>query len=156
MITKALVLLTFNEITGSKALFDKIPFNLFDQVILVDGGSSDGTIEFWQDQGIEVVNQRSPGRGTAFIIAQNRCEEDILLFFSPDGNEDPSDIPRLLDMAEKGGEDIVPLTEDTEMVLDLNNKIIELEAQVKKYKSRSDDALILAEKTIGELKKRRK
>ena len=49
-----------------------------------------------------------------------------------------------------------PLDEDSERVLDLNNRIIELEAQVKKYKSRSDDALILAEKTINELKKTKK
>jgi len=62
----------------------------------------------------------------------------------------------LKEMAEKGGEDIIQLDEGSEMVLDLNNKIIELEAQVKKYKSRSDDALILAEKSIAELKKRKK
>ncbi len=62
----------------------------------------------------------------------------------------------LKEMIEKGGEDMVPLTEDSEMVLDLNNKIIELEAQVKKFKSKYDDALILAEKSIAELKKRKK
>lgn len=62
----------------------------------------------------------------------------------------------LKEMAEKGGGDMVPLDDDSERVLDLNNKVIELEAQVKKYKSRSDDALILAGKTIAELKKRKK
>ena len=62
----------------------------------------------------------------------------------------------LKEMTEKGGEDVIQLGEDSEMLLDLNNKIIELEAQVKKYKSRSDDALILAEKSIAELKKTRK
>ena len=62
----------------------------------------------------------------------------------------------LKEMAEKGGDDMVPLDDNSEKVLDLNNKVIELEAQVKKYKSRSDDALILAGKTIAELKKRKK
>ena len=47
MPTKALVLLTYNEIDGSKALYSRIPYELFDKVILVDGGSSDGTIEFF-------------------------------------------------------------------------------------------------------------
>jgi len=41
-------------------------------------------------------------------------------------------------------------------MLDLNNRIIELDAQVKKYKSKYDNALILAEKSIAELKKRKK
>ncbi|MFX1517144.1 MAG: glycosyltransferase family 2 protein [Promethearchaeota archaeon] len=104
MLTKTLVLLTLNEITGSKALYPKIPFDLFDRVILVDGGSTDGTIEFWQTYGIEVINQRSPGRGTAFIIAQNSCKEDILLFFSPDGNENPGDIYLLLRAIEEGAD----------------------------------------------------
>ncbi|MFW9999077.1 MAG: helicase HerA domain-containing protein [Candidatus Hodarchaeota archaeon] len=62
----------------------------------------------------------------------------------------------LKEMAEKGGEDMVPLDEGSEMVLDLNNRIIELDAQVKKYKSKYDDAIILAEKSIAELKKRKK
>ncbi len=62
----------------------------------------------------------------------------------------------LKEMAEKGEGEIVQLTEDSGAILDLNNKIIELEAQVKKFKSRYDDALILAEKSIAELKKRKK
>jgi len=62
----------------------------------------------------------------------------------------------LKEMAEKGEGEIVQLTEDSGAMLDLNNKIIELGAQVKKFKSRYDDALILAEKSIAELKKRKK
>ncbi|MFX1278495.1 MAG: helicase HerA domain-containing protein [Promethearchaeota archaeon] len=62
----------------------------------------------------------------------------------------------LKEMAEKGEGDIVPLTENSEELLELNNKAIELEAQVRKYKSKYDDAIILAEKSIAELKKTRK
>ncbi|MFX1291314.1 MAG: helicase HerA domain-containing protein, partial [Promethearchaeota archaeon] len=58
----------------------------------------------------------------------------------------------LKEMAQKGEGDMVPLTEDTEELLELSNKAIELEAQVKKYKSKYDDAIILAEKSIAELK----
>jgi DNA helicase HerA-like ATPase len=62
----------------------------------------------------------------------------------------------LKEMAEKGEGDMIPLTDDTEELLDLNNKAIELEAQLKKFKSKYDDAIILAEKTLAELKKTRK
>jgi uncharacterized protein len=40
-----------------------------------------------------------------------------------------------------------------ELLLELRNKIIELQAQVKKYKSLYDEAILLAEKSIKELKK---
>jgi hypothetical protein len=42
------------------------------------------------------------------------------------------------------------------MILELQNRSIELDAQVKKYKSQYTDALLLAEKSINELKKRQK
>ncbi|MDX1797750.1 MAG: DUF87 domain-containing protein [Candidatus Lokiarchaeia archaeon] len=61
----------------------------------------------------------------------------------------------LKEMAQKGSEEMAPLTDDSEVMLDLNNRIIELDAQVKKYKSKYDDAIILAEKSIAELKKRK-
>ena len=46
--------------------------------------------------------------------------------------------------------------ESSELILDLQNKTIELEAEVRKQKSRYTDAIVLAEKAINELKKRRK
>ena len=60
----------------------------------------------------------------------------------------------LKEMTEKGEGDIVQFNDNSGAIVDLNNKIIELEAQIKKYKSKYDDALILAEKTLVELKKR--
>jgi hypothetical protein len=62
----------------------------------------------------------------------------------------------LKEMAEKGGENIAPLDDSSEIVLDLNNRIIELDAQLKKFKSKYDNAIMLAEKSIAELKKRKK
>jgi predicted nucleic acid-binding Zn-ribbon protein len=45
--------------------------------------------------------------------------------------------------------------DNSEMILELQNKAIELDAQVKKYRSQYTDALLLAEKAISELKKRK-
>ena len=95
--TRALIILTLNEIEGSRALYSQIPFHLFDRVLLVDGGSTDGTRQFWKDTGVEVFPRNSPGRGSAFLFALESCREDILLFFSPDGNEDPKGISAILD-----------------------------------------------------------
>lgn len=51
-----------------------------------------------------MVEQRSRGRGEAFRIAFEESEGDVLCFFSPDGNEDPNDIPKLFAEVDKGAD----------------------------------------------------
>jgi glycosyltransferase involved in cell wall biosynthesis len=96
------VLLTFNEIEGITALYDKIPFDQVDEVFCVDGGSTDGTVEFLKERGIRVIFQDIHGRGQAFRIGIREAAGDHCVFFGPDGNEDPADIPRLLAKLEEG------------------------------------------------------
>lgn len=98
----SLIILTFNEIEGVKALFDKIPFDAVDEVFVVDGGSTDGTVEFFKEKGIKVIQQKTKGRGEAFKIGAREAKGENLVFFSPDGNEDPQDIPKLLRLLEEG------------------------------------------------------
>jgi glycosyltransferase involved in cell wall biosynthesis len=96
-VKSTLAILTFNEIEGVRALFDKIPFHAVDECLVVDGGSFDGTIEFFRGKNLKVIIQEKKGRGEAFRIAARQAAGDRLVFFSPDGNEDPRDIPKLLD-----------------------------------------------------------
>lgn len=98
----SLIILTLNEIEGVRTLYDRIPFDAVDECFVVDGGSIDGTVEFFRERGIKVVPQEIKGRGEAFRIAVKKAEGDHLIFFSPDGNEDPSDIPKLLELLTKG------------------------------------------------------
>lgn len=99
-----LVLLTYDEIDGIKALFDKIPFGQVEEALAVDGGSTDGSVEFIKRRGIRVIPQEIKGRGEAFRVAVNRAGGEHIVFFSPDGNEDPDDIPKLLDLLERGAD----------------------------------------------------
>jgi len=100
----SLIILTLNEIEGVMALYERIPFDAVDECFVVDGGSIDGTIEFFSERGITVVPQEIKGRGEAFRIAVKKAEGDHLVFFSPDGNEDPGDIPKLLELLAKGND----------------------------------------------------
>jgi glycosyltransferase involved in cell wall biosynthesis len=98
----SLIILTLNEIDGVRVVVPKIPRDSVDEIIAIDGGSTDGTREFLRDQGIVVVDQVSKGRGEAFRIAASVAQGDILIFFSPDGNEDPNDIVKFKPYFEKG------------------------------------------------------
>lgn len=97
-----LIILTRNEVEGVKALYDRIPLDQVDEAFVVDGGSKDGTVEFFESRGIRVIPQEIKGRGEAFRIGMREAKGENLVFFSPDGNEDPADIPRLLRLLDEG------------------------------------------------------
>ena len=101
---KTLVLLTMNEIEGLRKLYNKIPFDCADEIVAVDGGSTDGTREFLTKKSIKILDQDIPGRGEAFRVALRNTTGDTLLYFSPDGNEDPDDIPILFAKIEDGSD----------------------------------------------------
>lgn len=97
-----LVILTLNEIQGVTALYDKIPVKEVDECFVIDGGSTDGTIEYFKEKGLRVIVQEIKGRGEAFRIAMREASGDAIIFFSPDGNEDPKDIPKLIKCLDEG------------------------------------------------------
>ena len=100
----AIILLTLNEVEGLRALYDRIPVATFRETIAVDGGSTDGTVEFLTERGIPVVRQPIRGRGVAFRVAADTAAAERLIFYSPDGNEDPGDIERLDDLLLSGAD----------------------------------------------------
>ncbi|MGA2628278.1 MAG: methyltransferase domain-containing protein [Candidatus Bathyarchaeia archaeon] len=92
----SLLIFTRNEIDGLKAIFPKIPLNSVDEIIAIDGKSTDGSVEFLQSKGICVITQAKMGRGNAAIEGMSRTSGDVVIFLSSDGNENPADIPELI------------------------------------------------------------
>jgi len=93
----SLLIFTRNEIEGLRFIFDRIPLASVDEVIAIDGHSTDGTVEFLQRKGIRVVLQTRLGRGNAAIEGIGHCSGECVVFLSSDGNEDPADIPKLIE-----------------------------------------------------------
>ena len=114
----SLVFLTLNEIEGLKILFDKVPINDVDEVLAIDGGSNDGTLEFFREKDTLVFVQGVKGRGEAFKLAFEKAKGDALIFFSPDGNEDPSDILKFKPLLEEGNDMVIA----TRMVKSAHNE----------------------------------
>ena len=100
----AIVLLILNEIDGLKQVWSQLPLDEFAITVAVDGGSTDGSRDFLKEKNIPILDQSLPGRGVAFRVAAEALDTERLVFYSPDGNEDPDDIIRLDDMLIAGAD----------------------------------------------------
>jgi len=98
----SLILLTCNEIDGCKKIVPMIQKKGIDELICVDLNSTDGTVEYLKKMGYKVYAQKIKGRGIAFRIGMKKAKGDILVYFSPDGNENPKDIPKLVKKIKAG------------------------------------------------------
>lgn len=84
--TITLLLPTLNEIDGFKQIFPKIDRNLFDDILVVDGGSTDGTVEYAIENNVRIMSQLRKGLGSAVIDAVSIINTDCVIEFSLDGN----------------------------------------------------------------------
>lgn len=90
-----LLVMTLNEINGMKVIMPKVDRAWLDQIIIVDGGSTDGTIEWAQENGYEVYIQKQKGFRHAYTEVWPQITGDVVITFSPDGNSLPELIPDL-------------------------------------------------------------
>jgi glycosyltransferase involved in cell wall biosynthesis len=97
-----LLALTLNEIEGVQAVMPRIAPEWFDQILILDGGSTDGTVEWARAHGYPVYVQQRKGIRFAYHEALPLIEGDALVSFSPDGNCDPAVIPQLLAKLREG------------------------------------------------------
>lgn len=107
----ALCILTRNELECLKIIFPQIPKPGpdagFDAVYAIDGGSTDGTIDFFKQHNVPVLSQSKRGRGEAFLTAFKEIDADAFLFFSPDGNEAISDLSKFRHHLENGADLVI-------------------------------------------------
>lgn len=103
----SLAILTRNEFAGLSAVWERIPVEAVDEVFAIDAGSTDGTVELFGSKGIRVFHQRRRGLGAAMLEARDRMSGDALIFFHPDGNEEPSDIARIATLLRSGAEFVI-------------------------------------------------
>jgi len=100
--TVTLLIPTLNEIDGMREIMPRIDPGWIDQILILDGGSTDGTIEYARERGYQVHVQREAGIRFGYREVLPLIEGDVILTFSPDGNSIPELIPQLIDKMDHG------------------------------------------------------
>ena len=100
--TATLLVPTWNEIVGMKSIMPLVRREWVDQILILDGGSTDGTVEWAREQGFDVHVQTQPGLRHAYREVLPKIRGDVMITFSPDGNSLPELIPDLVAKIDEG------------------------------------------------------
>jgi len=93
----ALLISTLNEIAGMKAIMSRIKKEWVDQIIIVDGSSTDGTFEYARENGYYTFLQEGKDLMSGYRTAMKFATGDIIVTFTPDRNSVPELIPVLIE-----------------------------------------------------------
>lgn len=97
-----LIAATLDEIEAVQVVLPQIDRNWVDEIIIVDGGSTDGTIKYCRDHGYYVLENQGGGYGAAIKAAVDIAKGDIIVEFPPDGNSLPEKIQEVVAEIHKG------------------------------------------------------
>ena len=100
--TVALILITWNELEGCKHDVPLIDRTKFDEIFCIDGGSSDGTVEYLTEQGIPVYPQSAKGLNQACKDGCDHCTCDAFVFYHPKGTIPVEDTYKFREYYEQG------------------------------------------------------
>lgn len=102
----SVVIPTLNEADNLPLVLPYIPMNWVDEVILVDGSSTDGTVEVAKRllPSIKVVLETKKGKGAAMRAGYNAAKGDVIIVLDADGSNDPREIPRFVKTLMEGSD----------------------------------------------------
>jgi glycosyltransferase involved in cell wall biosynthesis len=101
----SVVIPAMNEADNLEFILPLLP-SVVDEVVLVDGRSTDATIEVARLMrvGVIVVLQDGKGKGDALVAGFKAASGEIIVAMDADGSADPAEIPRFLEALDKGAD----------------------------------------------------
>lgn len=100
----SVVIPALNEARNLTELLPEVP--AVHEVILVDGGSVDDTVDTARRimPDIQVVQQTRRGKGNALVCGMHAATGDIAILLDADGSADPAEIPRFVAALTRGAD----------------------------------------------------
>lgn len=98
----SLCLIVWNELKGCQTDVPRLQRDAFDEVFAVDGGSTDGTVEYLEQAGIPVHRQPKRGLNAAYVHANDIAKGDAVVVFFPKGTLPTEDLLKFKPLFEQG------------------------------------------------------
>lgn len=100
----SVVVPALNEERNLPHVFEHLPSEA--EIILVDGGSLDRTVEVARElrPSVKVVQQTRTGKGNALACGFQAASGDVIVMIDADGSTDPQEIPRFVDAVATGAD----------------------------------------------------
>lgn len=101
----SVVIPALNEADNLPHVFTQLPDDIF-EIVLVDGHSTDGTVEVARrlDPAIRAIRQTRRGKGNALSCGFAACRGDIIVMLDADGSSNGAEIPRFVQALRRGAD----------------------------------------------------
>lgn len=129
----SLIIPTRNEEGCIGRVIREIPRKIVDEVIIIDGHSTDNTIieaKRALKKNDKLINQKNLGYGAAFLEGFKAVTGDVIIMMDADGSHNPKDIDRIIDKFKQGYEFVMASrytkggkSDDDTLIRFLGNKI---------------------------------
>jgi rSAM/selenodomain-associated transferase 1 len=96
----------FNEECAIGTVVRGVPRDLTAEILVVDGGSGDATVEVAREAGARVIVERRRGYGRACASGAQAARGDILAFIDGDGADNPAALTHLVELVAGGKADL--------------------------------------------------
>lgn len=102
----SVIIPTLNEANNLPLVLPYMPMDWIDEVILVDGRSTDDTVKVAKElfPEIKVIMEKKPGKGAAMKAGYAAATGEILVVMDADGSNDPREIPRFIKALREGAD----------------------------------------------------
>ena len=101
----SVIIPTLNEADNLRFVMSALP-SVVDEVLVVDGGSTDGTVDEARRlcHDVRIIEELRPGKGRALRTGFEEATGDILVMIDADGSMDPREIPAMVAVLESGAD----------------------------------------------------
>lgn len=120
--TTAILIIAKNEAGGIQRVIRSAK-RYADEVVVVDGHSTDGTLRLAKKEHVRVISDHGKGRGDGVKTGIAATKGDVIIFLDADGSHNVRDIPRLIRPITQGRADLVIASRRTGGTLDTNRGI---------------------------------